>query len=88
MCSSDLVLVPATMTLLGQANWWAPGPLRRLHQRIGLHEAPAAPARPQASGPAVPAAPARPRVSGTVRPAAAVPHGSAGRELAGSGARR
>jgi RND superfamily putative drug exporter len=38
------VLVPATMTLLGPANWWAPAPLRRLHQRIGLHEGPAAPA--------------------------------------------
>ena len=33
---------PATMTLLGRANWWAPRPLRRLHQRYGLHEAPAA----------------------------------------------
>jgi len=38
------VLVPATMTLLGKANWWAPAPLRRLHRRIGLHEAPSAPA--------------------------------------------
>ncbi len=37
------VLVPATMTLLGPANWWAPAPLRRLHQRIGLGEAPAEP---------------------------------------------
>jgi hypothetical protein len=35
------ILVPATMTLLGPANWWAPAPLRRLHQRLGLHEAPA-----------------------------------------------
>src|SRR5215831_5916311 len=70
------ILVPATMTLLGPANWWAPAPLRRLHQRIGLHEAPAAPARPQASGPGLPAA----------RPA--VPHGSAGRELAGTPTRR
>jgi len=34
------ILVPATMTLLGPANWWAPAPLRRLHQRLGLHEAP------------------------------------------------
>jgi putative drug exporter of the RND superfamily len=34
------ILVPATMTLLGRANWWAPAPLRRLHNRIGLHEAP------------------------------------------------
>ena len=31
-----LLLVPATMTLLGRANWWAPGPLRRLHARLGL----------------------------------------------------
>jgi uncharacterized membrane protein YdfJ with MMPL/SSD domain len=35
-----MILVPATMTLLGPANWWAPGPLRRLHQRLGLHEVP------------------------------------------------
>lgn len=33
------VLVPATMTVLGNANWWAPAPLRRLHDRIGLREA-------------------------------------------------
>ncbi|MEP7016547.1 MAG: MMPL family transporter [Actinomycetota bacterium] len=33
------VLVPATMTLLEKANWWAPAPLRRLHDRIGLKEA-------------------------------------------------
>ena len=32
------LLVPATMTLLGEANWWAPAPLRRLHNRIGLRE--------------------------------------------------
>jgi len=38
------ILVPATMTLLGEWNWWAPGPLRRLHQRLGLHETPAHPA--------------------------------------------
>ena len=31
-----LILVPASMTLLGSANWWAPGPLRRLHNRIGV----------------------------------------------------
>jgi putative drug exporter of the RND superfamily len=34
------LLVPATMTMLGDANWWAPGPLRRLYDRFGLHEAP------------------------------------------------
>ena len=32
------LLVPATMTLLGDANWWAPRPLRRLHARIGFSE--------------------------------------------------
>jgi RND superfamily putative drug exporter len=32
------LLVPALMALLGERNWWAPGPLRRLHQRIGLGE--------------------------------------------------
>ncbi|MDQ2624780.1 MAG: MMPL family transporter [Actinomycetota bacterium] len=31
-----LLLVPATMTLLGRWNWWAPGPLRRFHERFGL----------------------------------------------------
>jgi RND superfamily putative drug exporter len=35
------LLVPATMTLLGDRNWWAPGPLRRLHDQIGLREQPA-----------------------------------------------
>jgi putative drug exporter of the RND superfamily len=31
-----IILVPATMTLLGEWNWWAPGPLRRLHDKLGL----------------------------------------------------
>jgi RND superfamily putative drug exporter len=35
-----LLLVPATMTLLGDWNWWAPAPLRRLHARLGLREEP------------------------------------------------
>jgi RND superfamily putative drug exporter len=34
------LLVPATMTLLGRANWWAPEPLRRFHNRFGLREVP------------------------------------------------
>ncbi|KPM50506.1 membrane protein [Frankia sp. R43] len=33
------VLVPAFMRVAGQANWWAPKPLRALHARIGLSEA-------------------------------------------------
>jgi len=32
------LLVPSLMRLLGEANWWAPGPLRRLHNRIGISE--------------------------------------------------
>ncbi|WP_324652092.1 MMPL family transporter [Georgenia sp. H159] len=31
-----MLLVPATMTVLGRWNWWAPAPLRRLHERIGI----------------------------------------------------
>lgn len=32
------MLVPSLMALLGKRNWWAPKPLRRLHDRIGLTE--------------------------------------------------
>jgi RND superfamily putative drug exporter len=43
------LLVPATMRLLGRANWWAPGPLRRVYARYGIRESdepvPAAPER-------------------------------------------
>jgi RND superfamily putative drug exporter len=38
------LLVPATMTLLGKANWWAPPLLRRFHDRFGLTETGADPA--------------------------------------------
>jgi uncharacterized membrane protein YdfJ with MMPL/SSD domain len=34
------LLVPSLMELLGKWNWWAPGPLRRLHARIGIGEEP------------------------------------------------
>lgn len=35
-----MLLVPATMTLLADRNWWAPAPLRRLHRRYGIkHDA-------------------------------------------------
>ena len=34
------LLVPATMTLLGTRNWWAPRPLRKVWARFGLHEHP------------------------------------------------
>ncbi|WUI29237.1 MMPL family transporter [Mycobacterium sp. NBC_00419] len=32
------LLVPAFMHLMGRSNWWAPKPLVRLHQRIGIRE--------------------------------------------------
>jgi RND superfamily putative drug exporter len=32
------LLVPSLMALLGKWNWWAPAPLRRLHDRIGISE--------------------------------------------------
>ncbi|GIF98120.1 putative membrane protein [Catellatospora citrea] len=46
------LLVPATMTLLGRWNWWAPRWLSRLHSRVGLreHRLPAAPSFTPADG--------------------------------------
>jgi uncharacterized membrane protein YdfJ with MMPL/SSD domain len=39
------LLVPSLMRLLGRWNWWAPRPLRRLHERFGVSEGgPSAPA--------------------------------------------
>jgi RND superfamily putative drug exporter len=32
------LLVPSLMELLGSWNWWAPAPLRRLHDRYGISE--------------------------------------------------
>ncbi|HVY77616.1 MAG TPA: MMPL family transporter, partial [Solirubrobacterales bacterium] len=32
------LLVPSLMELLGKWNWWAPKPLRRLHERFGIDE--------------------------------------------------
>jgi len=36
------LLVPSLMALLGHWNWWAPRPLRRLHERFGVSETQAA----------------------------------------------
>ena len=40
------LLVPSLMALLGQWNWWAPGPLRRLYERTSgaSHDQPSLPA--------------------------------------------
>ena len=46
------LVVPATMRLLGDLNWWAPRPLARLYRRLGLGEAHAMrePVTPVAAG--------------------------------------
>jgi len=41
-----VLLVPATMRLLGPANWWAPRPLRRLYGRYGIREESSEPGQP------------------------------------------
>ncbi|MFH0244671.1 MMPL family transporter [Streptomyces sp. HK10] len=33
------ILVPAGMKLLGHVNWWAPRPMRKLHEKAGLRDA-------------------------------------------------
>ncbi|MFI1809947.1 MMPL family transporter [Streptomyces sp. NPDC020422] len=49
------LLVPAVMKLTGRLTWWAPGPLRRFHDRFGISEGgtPATPA-PAPPAPATP----------------------------------
>ena len=43
-----MLLVPATMKLMGRWNWWAPPALRRFHDRFGMGEQrPPRPPRPQ-----------------------------------------
>ncbi|MFB6959890.1 MMPL family transporter [Streptomyces sp. NPDC056309] len=45
------LLVPSLMVLLGGANWWAPGPQRRLYTRLGLDRLEAEPPAPVAPAP-------------------------------------
>ncbi len=45
-----ILIVPSVMRILGRANWWAPRPLRWLHDRLGTGEI----ARPSAQQPAIP----------------------------------
>ena len=33
-----MLLVPATMSVLGEWNWWAPKCMKRLHARFGITE--------------------------------------------------
>ena len=37
------LLVPASMRLMGHLNWWAPAPMKRFHEKFGLHEPPSEP---------------------------------------------
>jgi uncharacterized membrane protein YdfJ with MMPL/SSD domain len=57
-----VLLVPATMRLLGRANWYAPRPLRALYGKYGIREEAAGDGNgesPASSRPARPQAPAR-----------------------------
>ena len=58
-------LVPAFMRLAGEANWWAPRPLRRLHDRFGFSESAELPDDPEVT--AEPAAPVTPPVGAGTR---------------------
>jgi len=48
------LLVPSLMELLGRRNWWAPGPLRRFHDRWGLSETEPSPSPQSATERAAP----------------------------------
>lgn len=50
------LVVPATMRLLGNVNWWAPGPLARLYRRLALGEATQLPQPVLATAPITPEA--------------------------------
>ena len=55
------LLVPATMRLMGDWNWWAPKPLARLHRRLGLSEKTIDAPDPASSPPSEATPPARRR---------------------------
>jgi trehalose monomycolate/heme transporter len=46
-----VLLVPATMRLLGPVTWWAPRPLRRFYARYGIGEDSRDAALPRAARP-------------------------------------
>ena len=56
-----MVLVPAFMHVMGRWNWWAPAPLVRLHQRIGVSESYPVPS----SDPSSSSSPGRPSQTGS-----------------------
>ncbi|MGW6565704.1 MMPL family transporter [Streptomyces sp. NPDC054975] len=46
------LLVPSVMKLTGRLTWWAPGPLRRFHDRFGISEGGGAPSPSPSPAPA------------------------------------
>ena len=54
------VLVPAALRLTGRASWWAPRPLRALHDRLGLRELPVTPPTDAGTKSPPPSPPAEP----------------------------
>ncbi len=58
------LLVPATMKLAGEVNWWLPRPLRRIYQRYGIHED----GRARGEAEVLPMPSGEPQPPGTVRP--------------------
>jgi uncharacterized membrane protein YdfJ with MMPL/SSD domain len=63
-----VLLVPATMRLLGHLNWWAPRALVRLRERLRSSR--------NSSAPAAVRAPAGPALPSTTLPAARLPAGN------------
>jgi putative drug exporter of the RND superfamily len=55
-----MMLLPAFMHVLGQWNWWAPKPMERLHDRLGISES---------GEPGNSAVPVDDRCTGVTRPA-------------------
>jgi pyruvate dehydrogenase complex dihydrolipoamide acetyltransferase long form len=88
-----MVVVPATMRLLGDANWWLPGPLARVYSRFGIREEGDGSSEPDAAGPDAAGPDAAPPDSGPLRvgppgmaPAEAGPRAGAPAAAAAEGA--
>ncbi|MFD0469586.1 MMPL family transporter [Nonomuraea thailandensis] len=67
------LLVPASMRLMGGANWWLPRSWRAFHRRIELREAAPSPALAPAPAPALPALKSTPAPASTPTSAAVPP---------------
>ncbi|WP_203835586.1 MMPL family transporter [Winogradskya humida] len=72
-----MLLVPAVLKLMGDAAWWAPGPLKRLQQRAGLAETDLPNSAPGLSTPG-PSTPGRSTPAVSAGPVLSAPAVSAG----------